>query len=111
MRNILIVAALVAAPLAGCETVSEVGSAVSSANAMLAHLSQYDIPAACGIINVAEGYFEALAPKISAANKTRYQTAKTVVANICANPPSNVLSAINTLAAQWVIIQAATKTN
>lgn len=39
------------------------------ANNDLAALANYDIPVACGIVNVAEGYFATLKPKISAKNQ------------------------------------------
>lgn len=98
---------LAALALSGCNGVV---SGVSATNDTLAHLAQNDIPAACSIITTAEGYFETLAPKIAAANKVKYTQAKTVVADICANPPTNVVSALITLGNEWAVIQAATVT-
>ena len=93
-----IIAATLCVALSGCQTMSEVGDAVSAANATLTRMAGTNIPVACGIIATAEGYFEILAPNISQANKAKYIKAKAVVAVICNRPPANVLQAITTLA-------------
>lgn len=114
MRKLMICLAGVAAlALAACNpasVISGIGGAVTGANATLAQLAKNDVPAACGIVAVAEGYFEQLKPLISATNVARARNASQAVAAICDNPPANVGSAIATLAKLWLTIQNATKT-
>lgn len=88
--------------LAGCATLDR-------ADATLARLSRGSLPAACGIVGVAQGYFAALAPKIGAANHARYEAASAVVSRVCAERPSDTAQAMMTLARAWADIQAATK--
>jgi hypothetical protein len=114
-----ILAAACAASLAGCSTSptaststgANLTSAVSLANNNLAAISGYDIPAACGIIAVAEGYYIQLKPKISAKNQLRAAQAMAAADSICANPPSNVASAFVSLFKAWMAVQSATVVN
>lgn len=99
---------------AGCQsTTTSVGSAISSTvvttNNTLAGLSKYDIPTACGIIAVAEGYFAQEKSKISAKNQLIEAQAAAAVAVICNNPPSNVTTAFVELLSAWTAIQNATQ--
>jgi len=102
-------ALLCALPLAGCNSISL--PSLSSADNALASLANNDLPAACGIVNVAAGYFDALKPKISPQNRLIEAKAVAAVAVICANPPKDTAAAISSLFAAWSAIQAATVTN
>ena len=69
MKKILLLCC--ALTLSGCnaqwkQITSAVGNALGSANNVLADLAENSIPKACGIIRVADGYFQRLSPKISA---------------------------------------------
>lgn len=88
--------------LAGCATIDR-------ADATLSRLSRGSLPAACAIVGVAQGYFDTLAPRISAANHARYAAASLVVSRVCAERPADTASAMVTLARAWADIQAATK--
>lgn len=101
MRKI-IAAYAAALMLAGCATLDR-------ADATLARLSSGSLPAACGVVAVAQGYFVTLAPRISAANHARYEAASRVVSRVCADRPADTASAMLTLARAWADIQAATK--
>lgn len=98
----IIVAFAAAHALAGCATLDR-------ADATLARLSSGSLPAACAIVGVAQGYFDALAPKISAANHARYEAASRVVSRVCADRPADTASAMMTLARAWADVQASTK--
>ena len=107
-----------AVALAGCNANSEwakisdgVGTALKTTNNALADLSQNSIPAACGIIATAEGYFHALEPRISPSKIAVERKAEAAVAVICDDPPSNVSKAMATLVKLWFTIQDATKTS
>lgn len=98
------------AAVAGCQTTGGGSTALTIANNSLAKLANYDIPAACGIVQVAEGYFAQLKPRISAKNQALEAKAAAIVDPICANPPTNVASAFLTLFNAWTTIQNATAT-
>ena len=99
--------ALAAFGLSACNP----SAAITTANNDLATLANNDIPAACGIVAVAEGYFATLKPSVSAANQAIETKAAAVVAPICANPPTNVTQAFTTLMTEWTLIQNATTTS
>lgn len=86
--------------LAGCN-----GTTVAVANNTLATLAKSDIPAACAIIRVAEGYYA----QIVAVPAPAVTTAEAAVDVICTNPPTDLNGAFSTLLSEWVIIQAGTK--
>jgi hypothetical protein len=83
-------------------------SAVTSVNNTLATLAKNDIPTACAIINVAEGYFANVKALVPTAALTAESTAAAVVATICASPPTDLASAFAALLNAWTEIQAAT---
>ena len=91
--------------LAGCN-----GSAPVAAVNSLATLAKNDIPAACAIIKVAEGYFAVAKPFVPASAVTAEATAEAAVAAICNNPPTDVASAFAVLLNEWTLIQSSTKT-
>jgi len=92
--------------LGGC---AQMGAAVEASDNALARMSRGSLPAACAIVGVAEGYFDALAPRISPTNHARFAAARTVADRICADRPADTASAMITLAQAWADIQAATK--
>jgi len=98
MRKLSILA--VAAALAGCNG----SNTVTTVNNTLATLAKNDIPAACAIIKVAEGYYAA----IVATPNPAVVTAENTVATICSNPPTDLSVAFNTLLNAWTVIQAGT---
>jgi hypothetical protein len=100
MKKILLAASLGAA-LLGCNSAS---TDVTTANNTLAALAKNNIPAACAIIKVAEGYYAAVVPSPA----TAVETAEAAVAAICANPPTDLPAAFATLLQEWTIVQAAT---
>ena len=105
-----IISALAAAlMLAGCATMATVASGVATSDAVLSHLSQNSLPLACQTVEVAAGYFDALKPRISAANVKRGEIAVMAARDLCASPPRSTLDAIMLLSAEWSKIQAATK--
>jgi len=89
--------------LAGCNN-----STTTSINNVLANLAKNDIPTACGIIGVAEGYFNELQSKLSAVEIADEQKAAAAVKAICDNPPTSITTAFGTLLAAWTAIQADT---
>ena len=112
--------ALVAAlslSLAGCNYASfmnGVNADVTATNTTLANLAANDMPTACGIVAVAEGYFHQLDNRVSAANIAIEARAEASVKVLCDNPPSNIAqvgAAIAKLANLWIAIQNATKTS
>lgn len=82
---------------------------LNTSNNVLARLAGNEIPTACAIIQVAEGYFRTLEPKISADKVAVERKAEAAVAAICDNPPANVSQAFATLLKLWFQIQNATK--
>ena len=96
---------VVAIPLAGCNSVS---SDVTAANNALATLASNDIPTACAIVTVAEGYFAQLKSQLSAAEIADEAKAALVVNSICASPPTNISAAFGSLLTAWTVIQADT---
>ena len=117
---------LVALALAGCaqspgglntaegEVLSKAVSLVVPANVNakvannLAVLSGGNVQVACGVIQVAQGYFDNVKPKVTTKALQVEATAEKVVADICNNPPTDTTSAIATLFKEWAVIQAAT---
>jgi hypothetical protein len=73
----------------------------------LAVLSSNNVQAACGIIEVAQSYFDSVKPKVSTKALSIEAEAEQVVADICDNPPTDTASAINTLFKEWKVIRAA----
>ena len=107
MKKLIIASALVASlGLVGCnQALINLNNGITNANNALANLAANDIPTACGIIKVAEGYFAQLKSLIPAAAIADEHKAEIVVNGICANPPANISSAFATLMASWVAIQ------
>jgi len=99
MKNSLILLGLFA--LAGCNS----ASTVTTANNTLATLANNQIPAACAIVKVAEGYYSTI---VETTPVPAIATAESAVNAICANPPTDLAGAFSTLLNEWVIIQAAT---
>ena len=96
MRKLVLGGMLLA--LAGCNNTP------TAVNNTLATLAKNDIPAACAIIAVAEGYYQQIVPTPGPA----VVTAEAAVGAICKNPPTDLAGAFNTLLNEWTIIQAAT---
>jgi hypothetical protein len=88
--------------VSGCNSAS---TDVALANNALATLAKYDIPTACSIIAVAEGYFSQLRSDLSAAEIADETKAANAVNIICNAPPTNVEAAFGTLVQAWVAIQ------
>lgn len=114
MKKILLICGALA--LSGCnaqwgQIAAGVGNVLGSANNVLADLAENSIPKACGIIRVADGYFQRLSPKISADKIAIEAKAMASVNVICNNPPKDITAAFNTLVDLWFVIQDATKTN
>ena len=101
-----IIAVALALSLAGCQTIA---AGLDAANKTLGQVAGNSLPAACTIVSVAQGYFEVLRPRISAANQRHYAGASAVADRICADRPDNVVSALVTLGRAWTDIQAATR--
>lgn len=96
-------------PLAGCAgTGTSVTGAITSANNALATLASNDIPTACTIISVAQGYFANVKTLVPASAVSAEAKAAAIIAPICANPPSNVASVFGILMTEWTIIQSST---
>lgn len=111
MKRIAIIAAL-ALPLAACsytDTMNKIGAGVTSTNNVLAKLAGNDIPAACGIIAVAEGYFAQLKDRIPADKIAAEAKVEAAIAVICDNPPKDVAAAFGSLVKLWLAVQANTK--
>jgi len=114
MKKVLLICGALA--LGGCnaqwgQITAGVGNVLGSANNVLADLAENSIPKACGIIRVANGYFQRLSPKISADKIAIEAKAMASVNVICNNPPKDITAAFNTLVDLWFVIQDATKTN
>ncbi len=114
MKKVLLICGALA--LSGCnaqwgQIAAGVGNVLGSANNVLADLAENSIPKACGIIRVANGYFQRLSPKISADKIAIEAKAMASVNVICNNPPKDITAAFNTLVDLWFVIQDATKTN
>lgn len=88
-----------------------ISSTLTKADNALARLAANDIPAACGIVAVAEGYFHQLEGRISQANINIERKAEAAVDAICANPPASTAQALKALFNAWMAIQNATKTS
>lgn len=119
MKRIFLAATVAASlAIAGCngsatwgKISAGVGAVIGTTNNVLADLAQNSIPAACGIIATAEGYFHQLEPRISADKIAIERKAEAAVAVICNDPPSNVSKAMAALVKLWFTIQDATKTS
>lgn len=107
MRQILIAGGL-ALSLAGCAPVGQVLVAVPEIDNALAKLAAGDIPRACGIISVAEGYYANVKAYVPARQQAIAAKAAAAVDVVCRNPPTNVVAAFGTLMRAWTAIQAAT---
>lgn len=106
-----------AAAVAGCDMSGGIGklevavsSTLNGANNALARIAP-SIPAACGVVAVAQGYFHQLEDRISEQNKAIERKAEAAVAEICNSPPANVGQAFAVLFKAWMAIQNATKTS
>lgn len=115
-RKSLIVVAGIGLVAAGCnfsggfgKLETAVSTTLTRANNALSRLSENNLPTACSIVAVAEGYFHQLEPRISAANIAAERKAEAIVADICSNPPSDVGKAFGALFRAWMTIQDATK--
>ena len=114
MKKVLLICGALA--LSGCnaqwgQISAGVGNVLTTANNVLANLSGNYIPEACGIVKVADGYFQKLSPKISADKIAIEAKAMAGVNVICNNPPKDVASAFSTLVDLWFTIQDVTQTN
>lgn len=89
--------------LAGCNN-----STTTAINNTLATLAKNDIPTACAVVAVAEGYFNELESKLSAAEIADEAKAALAVSAVCKNPPADIASAFASLLAAWTAIQADT---
>ena len=83
---------------------------IASVNATLASVAQNDLPTACGIVVVAEGYFNSVngQSKLSASQQATEAKAAAAATAICANPPTSLASALASLNTIWVAIESAT---
>ncbi len=124
MKKLALAAVLaVGAALTGCQqlqtgaadagnviagAVSTVESDIALLNNKLASLAANDIPKACGIVRVAEGYFSDVANVVPAKQRQQEAQAAAAVKVICDNPPTDLKSAFTDLYNAWVAIQAAT---
>src|SRR5271156_1137867 len=97
MLNIRATAAPAVFVLALLVSACNVNSDLTAANNALATLASNDIPTACAIVTVAEGYFAQLERKLSAAEIADEAKAALVVNSICANPPTNITAAFGSL--------------
>ena len=102
MKKYAILAAAFCFPLLGAANCTQTSTSIDNA---LATLAKNDIPAACTIVGVAEGYFNELQSKLSAAEIADEQKAALVVKAICDNPPTNITAAFGTLLTAWTTIQ------
>lgn len=115
MKKILALSLVLA--LGGCTSTNwgkistAVGNTIAATNNTLANISENSLPAACGIVRVADGYFQQLKGRISADKIAIEAKAMASVNVICNNPPKNISAAFNTLLNLWFTIQDATKTN
>ena len=94
--------------LGGCRVATAPVGAPTVNHTLLA-LSYFNIPTACGIVSVAEGYFQQLKPRISSVNRMKFAKAAARANEICIKPPADAVPALRILGAEWVIIQSATK--
>jgi hypothetical protein len=92
--------------LAGC--LSSTPPAVVAIDNALSRIAK-DVPAACLVVQTAEGYFDDVKLLVPAPAVLAESVAEAAVSVICKNPPSDVSGAITTLMNEWTIIQAATK--
>ena len=100
---------LAVAGLAGCnQALTTINADITAANNALANLAANDIPAACGIVSVAEGYFADVKSLVPAKAVAAEAKAAAVVAGICARPPADLGAAFATLMTAWTTIQAST---
>jgi hypothetical protein len=98
----------IAASLTGC---AQLQTATTAANNALATLANNDLPTACGVVSVAEGYFAELKPSISAKNAAIEAKAAAAASAICNGPPpSNIGAAFGSLLSAWLAVQNATVT-
>lgn len=121
IRRALTLVILGALALSGCSAPQvasfedKVGGAIARVQADIALLNNAlakaagnDIPAACGIVRVAEGYFADVAPLIPANTRKVEAQAAAAVKVICDNPPQDIQQAFTDLNNAWAAIQAAT---
>lgn len=97
-------------PQGGMEKLTvAVQTTMTKTDNVLARLAGNEIPSACSIIGVAEGYFRALEHRISADKIRIERQAEAAVAEICNDPPTNTAQAFGKLVKLWFTIQDATK--
>lgn len=94
--------------LAACNPGSLVGGIGAVDNALVRVAGGYELPAACAIIRVADGYYLNVRGKVTQAARVREAQAMAVVNAICNDPPKDLVSAFGTLMKAWTDIQAAT---
>lgn len=107
-----VIALAIAAAPSQCsytDTMNKIGAGITSTNNVLANLAGNDIPAACGIIAVAEGYFAQLKDRIPADKVAAEAKVEAAIAVICDNPPKEVSAAFGSLVKLWLAVQANTK--
>lgn len=87
--------------IAGCEkynsALNQVAAGVAATDNALAGLARNNLPAACAIVAVAEGYFVQLKPRLSAENARIGDQARSAAAAICEAPPTNAAESIAAL--------------
>lgn len=105
MKKYAVLAAAFCFPLLGGTSCTDTSNTI---NNTLATLAKNDIPTACTIVRVAEGYFVQLESKLSAVEIADEAKAVLVVNAICASPPTDIVSAFGSLLAAWTAIQADT---
>lgn len=103
MKKYALVLSLALPLLGGCNN-----STTSAINNTLATLAKNDVPTACAIVAVAEGYFNELEGKLSAGEIADEAKAAAAVNAVCKNPPADIASAFASLLAAWTAIQADT---
>ena len=120
-RRALALAILGALGLSGCSAQSvtnaedRLGAAIARVQTdyalldnALAKAASNDIPTACGIVRVAEGYYADVQPLIPAKTQKVEAQAAAAVKVICGAPPQNIQQAFADLSNAWAAIQAAT---
>ena len=107
MKKIITAFAL-SACLAGCNPGSLSSAITATDNALVRVAGGYELPAACAIVRVADGYYRNVRGKVTPAAQAREAQAMILVNAICDHPPKDLASAFGTLMQAWTDIQAAT---
>jgi hypothetical protein len=101
MRKIIIASVA----LLGLTACNGTGGLTPGIGNTLANLANNDLPTACGIVYVAEGYYASIKPQQSASNQAIEAKVEIAVNNLCKNPPTNLTAAFTQLLADWIQIQ------